>query len=95
MDQALQLSRKCHDKKPSVSKLVAVAVPKAEQCGEKRYFGTNYCQCTSSIELEMGASTLTFVCNIKSNNLQYNKLSGWVDYLIDQASDDPSIIMID
>ena len=31
----------------------------------------------------------------KSNNLQYNTLGHWVDRLIDQASDGPSIILID
>ena len=30
----------------------------------------------------------------KYNNLQYNMLSRWVDRLIHQASDDPSIILI-
>ena len=32
---------------------------------------------------------------IKSDNLQYNTLGCWVDRLIDQASDGPSIILID
>ena len=31
----------------------------------------------------------------KSDNLQYDTLSCWVDRLIDQASDGPSIILID
>ena len=30
-----------------------------------------------------------------SDNLQYNTLGRWVDRLIDQASDGPSIILID
>ena len=32
---------------------------------------------------------------LKSDNLQYNKLGRWVDHLIDQASEGPSIILID
>ena len=32
---------------------------------------------------------------MKSDNLQYNTLGCWVDRLIDQASDGPSIILID
>ena len=32
---------------------------------------------------------------VKSDNLQYNMLGRWVDCLIDQASDGPSIILID
>ena len=31
----------------------------------------------------------------KSDNLQYNTLGRWVDRLIDQVSDGPSIILID
>ena len=31
----------------------------------------------------------------KSDNLQYNMLGRWVDCLIDQASDGPSIVLID
>ena len=31
----------------------------------------------------------------KSDNLQYNTLGRWVDRLINQASDGPSIILID
>ena len=31
----------------------------------------------------------------KSDDLQYNTLGRWVDGLIDQVSDDPSIIWID
>ena len=31
----------------------------------------------------------------KSYNLQYNTLDRWVDCLIDQTSDGPSIILID
>ena len=30
-----------------------------------------------------------------SDNLQYNTLGRWVDRLIDQASDGPSILLID
>ena len=33
--------------------------------------------------------------NLESDNLQYNTLGCWVDRLIDQASDDPSVIFID
>ena len=33
--------------------------------------------------------------HLKSDNLQYNTLGRWVDRLIDQASDGPSIILID
>jgi hypothetical protein len=33
--------------------------------------------------------------NLKSDNLQYNMLGHWVDHLIDQVSDGPSIILID
>ena len=32
--------------------------------------------------------------NKKSDNLQYNKLGRWVDLLIDQGSDGPSIILM-
>ena len=32
---------------------------------------------------------------LKSDNLQYNTLSCWVDCFINQASDGPSIILID
>ena len=35
------------------------------------------------------------VSNLKSDNLQYNTLGRWVDRLIDQASDGPSLILID
>ena len=31
----------------------------------------------------------------KSDDLQYNTLKGWVDRLIDQVSDGPSIILIE
>ena len=33
--------------------------------------------------------------DLKPDNLQYNTLGRWVDRLIDQASDGPSIILID
>ena len=33
--------------------------------------------------------------DLKSDNLQYNTLGRWVDRLIDQVSDGPSIILID
>ena len=44
--------------------------------------------------------TLTFTHHnlnsvLKSDNLQYNTLGRWVDRLINQASDGPSIILID
>ena len=35
------------------------------------------------------------VSNFRSDNLQYNTLGRWVDRLINQASDGPSIILID
>ena len=35
------------------------------------------------------------VSYLKSDNLQYNMLGRWVDLLIDQAFDGPSIILID
>ena len=37
----------------------------------------------------------TEILILKSDNLQYNTLGRWVDRLIDQASDGPSIILID
>ena len=38
---------------------------------------------------------LEHVAMFKSDNLQYYMLGCWVDCLIDQASDGPSIILID
>ena len=40
----------------------------------------------------MVGNHLTF---LKSENLQYNTLGRWIDCLINQASDGPSIILID
>ena len=38
---------------------------------------------------------ILYVSPLKSDNLQYNILGRWVDRLIDQESDGPSIILID
>ena len=39
--------------------------------------------------------TLNDYLYLQSDNLQYNTLGQWVDCLIDQTSDGPSIILID
>ena len=39
--------------------------------------------------------TLNDYLYLQSDNLQYNTLGHWVDCLIDQTSDGPSIILID
>ena len=48
----------------------------------------------SALKLVMDASAKSFIV-LKSDNLQYNTLGRWVVRLIDQASDGPSIILID
>ena len=47
--------------------------------------------------ITMGQKTFSFTAEgiVKSDNLQYNMLGPWVDRFIDQASDGPSIILID
>ena len=48
----------------------------------------------SALKLVMDARAKSFIV-LKSDNLQYNTLGRWVDRRIDQASDGPSIILID
>ena len=48
----------------------------------------------SALKLVMDASAKSFIV-LKSDNLQYNTLGCWVNCLLDQSSDGPSIILID
>ena len=48
----------------------------------------------SALKLVMDASAKSFIV-LKSDNLQYNTLDRWVVHLINQASDGPSIFLID
>ena len=47
--------------------------------------------------ITMGQKTFSFTAEgiVQSDNLQYNTLGCWIDCLIDQTSDGPSIILID
>ena len=54
-------------------------------------FGNNVTLC-SKTQLTSSSTAMQYV---KSDNLRYNTLCRWVDRLIDQVSDGPSIILID